>query len=133
MLAVAFDTLKLARKLESAGFPPKQAQDASAAISESFSEWQANINLATREDVRQSETRLDAQVDVAVKTLDAKIAETNAKVDVAVKTLDAKVDVAVKTLDARIAESKADMIKWVVGMGFAQIITLVFGLLKMHG
>ncbi len=32
MLAVAFDTLKLARKLESAGFPAKQAQDASAAV-----------------------------------------------------------------------------------------------------
>ena len=32
MLAVAFDTLKLARKLESAGMQPKQAQDTSAAL-----------------------------------------------------------------------------------------------------
>ena len=31
MLAVAFDTLKLARKLESAGMQSKQAQDTSAA------------------------------------------------------------------------------------------------------
>lgn len=41
MLAVAFDTLKLACKLESAGMPPKQAQEASAALSESFVEWLA--------------------------------------------------------------------------------------------
>jgi hypothetical protein len=54
MLAVAFDTLKLAQKLESAGFPAKQAQETSAAIAQSFSEWQANIDLPTRDDPASS-------------------------------------------------------------------------------
>jgi hypothetical protein len=53
MLAVAFDTLKLARKLESAGMAPKQAQDTSAALSETFTEWLSVGNIATREDVQQ--------------------------------------------------------------------------------
>jgi len=51
MLAVAFDTLKLARKLESAGMQPKQAQETSAALSETFTEWLSVGNIATREDL----------------------------------------------------------------------------------
>jgi len=76
MLAVAFDTLKLARKLESAGFPPKQAQDASAALAESITEWHAVGNLATREDVQGS--RETVQKDI--QRLDAKISETKAEI-----------------------------------------------------
>jgi hypothetical protein len=54
MLAVAFDTLKLARKLENAGMQPKLAQETSAALSESFTEWLSVGNIATREDVQES-------------------------------------------------------------------------------
>ena len=53
MLAVAFDTLKLARRLESAGMQPKQAQDTSAALSETYTEWLSLGNVATREDVHE--------------------------------------------------------------------------------
>jgi hypothetical protein len=35
--AIPFDTLKLARRLESAGFPPQQAGDMSEAIAEAMS------------------------------------------------------------------------------------------------
>jgi len=38
MGAVPFDTLALARKLEAAGFDPKQAQDTAAALAEVLSE-----------------------------------------------------------------------------------------------
>jgi hypothetical protein len=40
-----FDTLKLARRLEGAGFPPKQAGDMSEAIAEALG------NLATKDDL----------------------------------------------------------------------------------
>ena len=36
MAPVAFDTLKLAQRLEAAGFPPKQAQDMASAIAETI-------------------------------------------------------------------------------------------------
>jgi hypothetical protein len=36
MSSVAFDTLKLAQRLEAAGFPPKQAQDMASAISDAI-------------------------------------------------------------------------------------------------
>ena len=46
MTAVPFDTLKLARKLESAGFPAKQAGDTAEAIAEAMGE-----EVATRADL----------------------------------------------------------------------------------
>ena len=59
MLAVAFDSLKLARTLESAGFDRRQAQDAAAGIAQFFSEGIATANLASRElwDLRHCDER----------------------------------------------------------------------------
>ena len=76
MLAVAFDTLKLARKLESAGMQSKQAQDTSAALSESFTEWLALGNVATREDLQGVESRLEAKIN----RLETKIEATKAEI-----------------------------------------------------
>jgi hypothetical protein len=65
MLAVAFDTLKLARKLESAGMQPKQAQDTSAALAETLTEWHSVGNLATKDDIQRLETRMaETKVDI---------------------------------------------------------------------
>lgn len=46
-MTVAFDTLKLARRLEAAGFPTKQAQDTAEALAEALT-----ANLATQGDVQ---------------------------------------------------------------------------------
>jgi hypothetical protein len=62
MLAVAFDTLKLAKRLESGGMPAKQAQEMSASLSESFSEWLSVGNVATREDLLKVEAKLEAKI-----------------------------------------------------------------------
>ena len=47
-----FDTLKLARRLESAGFPAQQAGDMAEAIAEAVSQ------LATKADLRDLEQRM---------------------------------------------------------------------------
>ncbi len=47
MGAVPFDTLKLARRLESAGFPPKQAGDTAEALADAMS----GADLATAADI----------------------------------------------------------------------------------
>jgi hypothetical protein len=52
--AVPFDTLKLARKLEGAGFPAKQAGDTAEALAEAM----AGAELATKADLRDLEQRL---------------------------------------------------------------------------
>jgi molecular chaperone GrpE (heat shock protein) len=113
MLAVAFDTLKLARKLESAGMQPKTAQDTSAALSESFTEWLSVGNIATREDVHE--------VTAEVGKLDAKIARVEAKID----NVEAK-------LETKIEASKAEILKWLFGaIGTQTVVQLavLYGLI----
>ena len=116
MLAVAFDTLKLARSLESAGFASKQAQDTSAAIAQSFSEWQSNINLATRDDIRK--------VELDVQKLDISTRENIQKLELEIQKVEAN-------LEIRIAEKAADTVKWVLGISVAQA-SLIIAILKMH-
>ena len=42
---------------------PKQAQDTSAALSESYVEWLALGNVATREDVDRIEAKLEVKIE----------------------------------------------------------------------
>lgn len=62
MASVAFDTLKLAQRLEAAGFPPKQAQDMASAISDTIIE-----TVVTRDylDLRLSDLRGDIRHEIA--------------------------------------------------------------------
>ena len=62
MASVAFDTLKLAQRLEAAGFPPKQAQDMASAIGDTIIE-----TVVTREylDWRVAELRADTGTKLA--------------------------------------------------------------------
>ncbi len=60
MATIAFDTLKLARKLEAAGFAPKQAADTAEALASSLGEV---TELATRQDIKELELRLDSKIE----------------------------------------------------------------------
>jgi hypothetical protein len=56
-MATPFDTLKLARRLEAAGFPPQQAGDMAEAIGEA-------VQLATKADIAalRAELRTDIEL-----------------------------------------------------------------------
>ena len=56
MAAVPFDTLKLARRLEAAGFPGKQAGDTAEALAEAMS----GAELATKSDLALVRADLDS-------------------------------------------------------------------------
>jgi hypothetical protein len=103
MLAVAFDTLKLARKLESAGMQPKQAQEMAAALSDSLTEWHSVGNLATKDDVQQ----VKAAMREDILRLEGK-------------------------LETKIEASKAEILKWMFGAMATQtfiLLAALFGLL----
>jgi hypothetical protein len=74
MTSVAFDTLKLARRLEAAGLPPKQAQDVASAISDTIGEA-----IVTREflDLRLGELR--AHLDLRLGEIRAELGELKAE------------------------------------------------------
>lgn len=59
MTTLSFDTLKLARRLEGAGFSAKQAGDTAEALAESLRE---TSDLATRQDLVELKADLKAEL-----------------------------------------------------------------------
>ena len=58
MATITFDTLKFVRKLETAGFSMTQAE----AMAEAFREASGEAELATRQDLKEMELRLEAKI-----------------------------------------------------------------------
>jgi hypothetical protein len=79
MNATVFDTLKLAKRLEEAGFTTAQAQGAAAAIADTFRE-----DLATRQDLTMSETaiRRDLTISETAIRRDLKESETTLRTEI---------------------------------------------------
>ncbi len=57
MSAITFDTHKFIRKLEEAGFDPRQAE----AVADAFREAQGEAELATKRDIERLEAKLDTR------------------------------------------------------------------------
>ena len=96
-MAVAFDTLKLSRRLEAAGFPAKQAQDTAEALAEALT-----ANLATQGDVQ---------------SLRGEIREVETKLRAEVRKVELR-------LRADMAALRAELIKWAVGIGVAGVLAI---------
>ncbi|QGM47557.1 hypothetical protein [Methylocystis heyeri] len=62
--AVAFDALKFVERLEAGGFTHAQAKAAAEAFSEATGQ-----ELATKRDLREVETRLEAKIETSVANL----------------------------------------------------------------
>ncbi|CAK0746061.1 putative DUF1640 domain-containing protein [Azospirillaceae bacterium] len=121
MAVVAFDTLKLADKLQAGGFTAEQARTAASAFADAMS----GSDLANKADLAQLATRDQfAAIDSKVVTLDSKIATLDSKI----ATLNSKIDLTTERLEERIerrgAESDSRMVRWVVGTGIAGVLTL---------
>jgi multidrug efflux pump subunit AcrA (membrane-fusion protein) len=77
MGVVPFDTLKLARRLEGAGFPPKQAGDTAEALAEAMS----GAELATATDLDRVRAELKAEIAALRTELKAEIAALRAEIE----------------------------------------------------
>lgn len=97
---VAFDTLKLAQRLEAAGFPPKQAQDVASALSDTIGEA-----VVTRDylDLRLGEMRSE---------LDLRLGEIRALMATKVE----------------LAEAKSEILKWMFGAVGLQTVAILGGM-----
>lgn len=111
MTALAIDTYALVTKLKEAGIPEQQAA--------------AQVETITKAiDVALEQSRHEHDLDnlVTIKNLDARIKETELKIEL-VKS----------ELKREIAETKADLIRWVVGVGLLQITIITALILKIVG
>jgi hypothetical protein len=110
MSAVAFDTLKLAQRLEAAGLPPKQAQDVASALSETIGDA-----VVTREylDLRLGEMRAE---------LDLRLGQVQAELDLRLGEIRAAM-----TTKVELAEAKGEVLKWMFGAGGLQTLAILGG------
>ena len=92
-------------KLQRAGFTEEQVE----ALAEYFDE-----QMATKADLAAAEARLDSTVQLVRFDLNAGLAAVRAEV----ATTEAR-------LEAKIEQSRFDTIKWVVGVGFAQVAMIL--------
>ena len=125
MLAVAFDTLKLAQRLrDEVKFPPEQAEKAASVLADTFTDWQASINLATRDDI----DRVDRRITETAKRLEERITETTQRLEERITETTQRLE---ERIESRIAEKFAETVKWVVGMAVAQA-GIIIAVLKLH-
>jgi hypothetical protein len=98
MSPIAFDTLKLAQRLEAAGLPAKQAQDVAAVLSETIGD------AVTREylDLRLGELR---------SALDLRLGEIRGAMATKVE----------------LAEAKGEILKWMFGAVGVQTLAILGG------
>jgi hypothetical protein len=99
MSPVAFDTLKLARQLEAAGFPAQQAQDVASALSETIGDV-----IVTRE------------------YLDLRLGEMRAELDLRL----GEISTAMAT-KVELAEAKGEILKWLFGAVGVQTLAILGG------
>jgi hypothetical protein len=77
MATITFDTLKLARKLEAAGFPQRQAADTAEALAQSLGDVS---DLATKADFAELRAELKADMTELRAELKADIAGLRAEI-----------------------------------------------------
>ncbi len=113
---MAFDTLTYAKKLQEAGVPPQQAETHAWALKESVED-----TLATKQDLRELETRLDGRfaeletrLDGRFKEVDGRFAELEARMDGRFAELEARIDGRFKEVDARFR-----LVYWMLGFDLA--------------
>ncbi|CCG07232.1 coiled-coil domain-containing protein [Pararhodospirillum photometricum] len=144
-----FGTLKLARHLrERAGFTPESAEATAEAVAEAFVDALNGADLVSRAylDARLSDLRAELKGDMAelraevkteiaelraeVKTeiaelraeMKAEIAELRAEMKAEIAGLRTEMTAEIGALRTEVAETKAELLKWVVGLVLAAVL-----------
>ena len=109
MTAVAFDTLKLARRLEGAGFSREQADGAAEALAETFA-----AELATKSDL--AEQRAATKNDFAELRGDMAALRAELRSDMAELRAEFRSDV---------AALRSATAQWIVGAAFVNVLAVI--------
>jgi hypothetical protein len=111
MTTLAIDTYALVTKLKEAGIPEQQAA--------------AQVETITR--------AIDAALDQSRHEHDLDNLVTNKNLDARIKETELKMELAKAELKRDIAENKAELVRWVVGVGLLQITIITALLLRLAG
>ncbi len=111
--AIAFDTLAYAKKLESSGIAVKQAEAHAEALANVL-----EVNFVAK---HESDTSHDKLFNV--------VKQEASEIKQQFNQLEQNVDQKINKLHHEINQIKVDLIKWVIGLAFAQT-ALIFSILK---
>ncbi len=119
MSSIVLDTLDYATKLKAGGFSEQQAETQARALAEIVER-----QLATRQDVETHETEIKRDIHDSENRLEVRIKELEIvlRKDVELLRAETKRD---------LAETKAELIRWVVGVGLLQLTIITALLLKL--
>jgi hypothetical protein len=99
-------------KLQRAGFTDEQV--------EALAEYH-EAGAATKSDIAD----LQLKIEGLRSDLEIKASELDRKIEIRFSELDRKIDMVRADLQVQIANTKTEMIRWVVGIGFAQVATIL--------
>ena len=120
MALVAFDTLAYSNMLERHGFPREQAEAIARANAEALRDIVATQELVTRKDLEI----VRADLERAILATNAEIAATRADLEKSIERTRADLEKTIITtkadLEKRMEEGKHEMLKWLIGLMFAQ-------------
>jgi len=108
MTAAAFDTLRTAKRLKEAGLPEAQAE----AVTDAIRSGMDTSDFATKADIQALKTELKTDIESLRLSTKADLRELELR------------------LETRIEAAKNDLLKWFIGMAFAQS-ALIVTLLKL--
>jgi hypothetical protein len=112
MSGIAFDTLRLAERLEAVGMPPQQARGLAAALADTI-----GGTFVTREHFETCRTA-DREY------LDLRLGETEARLRGEIAGLRGETHEGEARLRGEIAGLRAELIKWAVGIGVASVLAI---------
>ena len=140
MAVSALDTHELVKDLKSAGFTDEQAEAVTRAVKRSheldFSDLATKADVAAlradtaalRADTAALGARLEARLDGVEARLEARLDGVEARLEARLDGIDARS--ANFVTKAELADTKTELIKWVVGIAFAQV-AMILAILKL--
>jgi len=126
MSTIILDTLEFATKLKAGGFTEQQAETQARAIAEIVEK-----QLATRQDVEAWEADLKRDIHESENRLEVRIKELEISLRKDIEVLRAEMKKDIAETGRSIAETKAELIRWVVGVGILQLTIITALLLKL--
>jgi hypothetical protein len=128
-MAIALDTLKLARRFKEAGVPEAQAEVFVDALREARES--ASASLATKADLELLGAALKTDLELLRVTLKADIETVKADIEAVRREGKADLEKAVAELRGEIARSKNGLLMWLIPILLGQLGAMLFLLLKM--
>jgi hypothetical protein len=128
MTVAIFDTLKLARRLQTAGMPADQASGLAEALSETMT-----TELATKSDLKELRSWATAEIAALRGEMQAEFAKLREEMRTGQAALREEMRTGQAQLRLEIAQSKNETVRWMIGLFIAQMTVTLGAILRLVG